>query len=141
MPIRRPVPLVLFSSLALFASCASAPSPAAQLPGTWEPVKASLGGKELPNAFFQGGKLVLTATTYEFSGDEGTWSVVPGGPPLRMDIVGTKGPNQGRTMHSIFQIAGDDLTICYQLGPGERPQAFTTTEGTKEFLVHYRRAK
>jgi hypothetical protein len=45
----------------------------------------------------------------------------------------------GRTILAIHELQGDQLTICYQLGPGERPGGFTSPKGSKVLLVRYKR--
>ena len=63
------------------------------------------------------------------------------GRPAAMDIHGQEGPNAGRTIQAIYQLAGDQLTVCYQLGAGERPAEFKSPAGSQVLLVHYRRVK
>jgi uncharacterized protein (TIGR03067 family) len=41
--------------------------------------------------------------------------------PPAMDIVGRSGPHAGRTMRAIYQLHGDELTVCYDLEGRERP--------------------
>ena len=41
--------------------------------------------------------------------------------PATMDIVGRSGPHAGRTMRAIYELHGDELTVCYDLEDGERP--------------------
>jgi hypothetical protein len=38
-----------------------------------------------------------------------------------MDIVGRSGPHAGRTMRAIYQLRGDELTVCYDLEGRGRP--------------------
>ncbi|HTA64642.1 MAG TPA: TIGR03067 domain-containing protein [Xanthomonadaceae bacterium] len=109
------------------------------LVGQWTPENAELAGKDFPVANFAGASLQMTETTYAFAGDRGTYAVVSLAPPARMDIQGVEGPNAGRLIPAIYQINGDDLTVCYQLGPGVRPKDFTSPEGSQILLVHYRR--
>lgn len=90
-------------------------------------------------ANFGGATLSLTADTYEFAGDRGTYSVSPAASPARMDIRGREGPNRVRTIPAIYELAGDQLTICYQLGPGERPRDFTSPKGSQVLIVRYKR--
>jgi uncharacterized protein (TIGR03067 family) len=134
--IERVLPALLFA-LSL-AGCTSAPT-GATLAGHWGPVTAELGGKDFPVANFDGGTLLLTADRYDFAGDNGTYQLLPGGPPAQMDIHGQVGPNAGRTIPVIYLLAGDQLTVCYQLGPGERPSDFTSPPGSKILLVRYKR--
>jgi len=54
-------------------------------------------------------------------------------------IHGEVGPNAGRTIPAIFELSGDRLTVCYQLGKGERPAAFDSKLGPQVLLIHYKR--
>jgi uncharacterized protein (TIGR03067 family) len=134
---RRVLPVVL-SALAI-VSCSSSPRSGPTLAGQWAPVTAELGGGAFPVANFGGATLSLTADTYEFAGDKGTYSVSLAVSPARMDIRGREGPNAGRTIPAIYELAGDQLTICYQLGPGERPRDFTSPKGSQVLIVRYKR--
>jgi uncharacterized protein (TIGR03067 family) len=115
-------------------------APAATLGGQWTPVSAELGGQDFPIANFAGATLRLTSDTYEFGGDKGTYSVLSTSSPAQMDIHGSQGPNAGRTIPAIYGVAGDQLTVCYQLGSGPRPSDFSSPTGTRVLLVHYRRS-
>jgi uncharacterized protein (TIGR03067 family) len=109
------------------------------LAGQWAPQSAELGGQVFPVATFGGATLLLTADTYEFAGDKGTYATVSTSPPAGMDIRGREGPNAGRTIQAIYRLAGDALTVCYQLGPGARPSDFTSAGGSQVLLVRYQR--
>ena len=120
-------------------ACAPTPIAPLTLAGEWAPVSAELGGRAFPVASFGGATLRLTADTYEFAGDRGTYALLSSGPPASMDIRGREGPNAGRTIQTIFRLAGDSLTVCYQLGPGERPSDFATARGSQVLLIRYQR--
>jgi uncharacterized protein (TIGR03067 family) len=109
------------------------------LAGQWAPQSAELGGQAFPVANFAGATLRLTADTYEFAGDKGSFALVSTSAPAKMDIRGREGPNAGRTILAIYELAGDQLTICYQLGPGARPTDFNSASGPQVLLVHYKR--
>ncbi len=130
----------ILSALLLAAVLAGCPS-SKNVAGTWAPVRARLAGNEFPIAAFAGGKLQLTANTYEFAGDKGTYAVVSTKAPAQMDIHGVEGPNAGKDIPAIFALEGDSLTICYQLGAGERPGAFESPSGSKVLLITYAREK
>lgn len=133
LPMLLPGVLV---ALALAAcSCSTGPS----LPGNWAPESAELGGKIFPVAAFEGATLRLTADAYDFGGDKGTYTLLSTNPPAGMDIHGQVGPNAGRTIKAIYAVSGDQLTVCYQLGPGERPAEFNSAAGPQVLLVRYRR--
>jgi uncharacterized protein (TIGR03067 family) len=56
-----------------------------------------------------------------------------------MDILGTEGPNKGKTFLAIYELTGDSLKICYDLEGKTRPTEFRTNPGTQLFLVLYKR--
>ena len=113
--------------------------PGAALAGDWAPVSAVMGGKDFPVASFGGARLHLTGQAYVFAGDRGTYKLVSVAPPARMDIHGEEGPNAGKLIPTVYQVNGDQLDICYQLGPGVRPHDFTSPNGSQILLIHYRR--
>jgi len=108
--------------------------------GTWILTSAEMAGKKLPDQGLKGTKLVLNAGHYQLQIDEGTYKILPG-TPAAMDIVGTNGPNKGKTFLAVYELKGDKLEICYDLEGKTRPTEFKTTPGTKQFLVSYVRDK
>ena len=58
-----------------------------------------------------------------------------------MDIVGTDGPNKGKTILGIYELKEDTLRICYDLTGKGRPTEFVTKKDAPLFLVVYKRAK
>jgi uncharacterized protein (TIGR03067 family) len=58
-----------------------------------------------------------------------------------MDIVGTKGPNKGKTILAVYEIKDDTLRVCYDLSGKARPKEFKTKADTQLFLVEYKREK
>ena len=111
--------------------------------GTWKPVAAELGGKPFPDEVLKTMKLVLSdgkyAVTVGERTDEGTVKLDPAKTPRAMDIVGTKGPNQGKTIPAIYELTGNTLRICYDLSGKAHPKEFKTEAGTQLFLVEYKR--
>ena len=137
--IRRRLSALLVA-LAIGA-CSSTSTTRPTLAGKWAPLSAELGGQVFHVESFNGATLQLTMDTYEFAGDKGTYSVLSTSKPARMDIRGREGPNAGRTIQSIYELAGDQLTVCYQLGSGDRPSDFTPPKGSQVFLVRYKRVQ
>jgi uncharacterized protein (TIGR03067 family) len=116
------------------------------LQGSWVPAKAELGGQPLPSDVLKTITLKLTNQDYEVTitgeqSDAGTWSIDPSSKPKGMTIVGTKGPNAGKTFPCIYELKGDTFRICYDLSGAKRPTEFKTTAGTKLYLVTYNRKK
>jgi uncharacterized protein (TIGR03067 family) len=138
----RGIFLLLGLMVALALTACSSPEVTGQtLAGQWAPQSAELGGQALPVASFKGATLRLTTDTYEFAGDKGTIALLPASSPASMDIHGQEGPNAGRTIQAIYELAGEQLTVCYQLGSGERPGEFKSAKGSKVLLIHYKRVR
>ena len=107
--------------------------------GTWEMIRAESGGENSPDLLALRVELELTADTYvvrfaEKTADRGTYTATA--PALT--LLGLDGPNRGRTIPCIFQLAGDRLRICYGLD-GTAPTAFATAAGSAHYLATYRR--
>jgi uncharacterized protein (TIGR03067 family) len=113
--------------------------------GTWVPASAELGGKMFPDELRKSIKLVVKDDTYTVTigktVDQGTVKLKPTAKPKELDITGTDGPNKGKTILAIYELDGDTLRVCYDLGGKNRPTAFESKEGTQLFLVTYKREK
>lgn len=109
------------------------------LTGRWDMIKAELAGENAPDMLALRVELELTAITYvvRFAGqiaDRGTY-VLDG---QTLTLTGTEGPNQGRIIPCILQLAGDRLRVCYGLD-GTVPTEFATKPGVQHYLATYRR--
>ena len=60
--------------------------------------------------------------------------------PPTMDIVGRRGPHAGRTMRAIYELRGDELTVCYDLEDRERPAKLQPQDDQLLLLITYTRA-
>lgn len=114
--------------------------------GTWLPTDAELAGEKFPEEIRKTLKLVIKDNNYTVSVDEkldkGTVKLNPSTKPKEMDIIGVEGPNKGKTFLAIYEIDGDTLKVCYDLGGTKRPVEFKTSkESPTLFLVTYKRQK
>jgi uncharacterized protein (TIGR03067 family) len=113
--------------------------------GTWSPAAAELGGKMFPEEMRKAMKLEVKDDKYTVTVgkavDKGTLKRNPATKPKEMDIVGTDGPNKGKTILAIYEREGDTLKICYDLGGKGRPTSFNTEGDPLLFLVTYKREK
>jgi uncharacterized protein (TIGR03067 family) len=73
--------------------------------------------------------------------DRGTDTLDSTTTPKSMTIIGTAGPNIGRTFPAIFELKGDTLRICYDLSGAKHPTEFKSIAGTRLYLVTYNRKK
>jgi len=133
--------LTLAASLSVFA----ADSPAKPLEGKWLPVAAQLGGQAMDDAILKTISLKLESGKYEvFVGehpDRGTYTTDATTSPKSITVVGTEGPNQGKTFPAIYELKDDTLRICYDLSGAKRPTEFKSVAGTKLYLVTYKRKR
>ena len=126
--------ILLISISSLAAIGAEDSSEVKALQGTWEPVKAELGGKPMPDAVLKTITLKLNKNEYDVTivgeqPDHGTWTLDSSAKPKGMTISGVKGPNAGKTFPAIYEIKSDTLRVCYDLSGAKRPAEFKTTAG------------
>ncbi len=136
--------LALMAAIVLPLGHAGGPEKdAKQLEGDWAPVSAEMAGKKMPDEFVKAISLNVKDGRYTVAvgktKDEGTVSIDGTKKPKTMDLVGTDGPNKGKTILTIYEITGDTMKVCYDLGEKGRPTDFATKEGSLQFLVTYKR--
>jgi uncharacterized protein (TIGR03067 family) len=116
-----------------------------KLEGTWKPMTAELAGKPFPDEIVKSMTLVLTDGKYTVTvgkqTDEGTWKLDLAKKPRALDVMGTAGPNKGKTFLAIYELADKTLRVCYDLSGKARPKEFKTSPDTLLFMVEYRREK
>jgi uncharacterized protein (TIGR03067 family) len=117
----------------------------AEMNGTWLPSEAELDGEKLPEKLFKSIKLVVKDEKYTVTVgeqvDEGTVTLDLESDPTGMEIKGTKGPNEGKTIPAIYELKDDVLKVCYNLEGKDRPKEFKTTAGSKFYMVTYKKEK
>lgn len=136
---------VCVGSLAFGDDATKAKDDAKKMEGTWKPVTAEIAGKPFADEVLKTMKLVLADGKYTVTvgeqTDEGTVKLDPTKEPRTMDIMGTKGPNKGKTIPAIYELKDNTLRICYDLSGKAHPKEFKTKADTQLFLVEYKREK
>jgi len=134
--------------LAVALSCvfaADLPDDGKTIQGDWVPVSAELAGQPMPEALLKTISLNMDKGKYEvFVGqepDRGTYALDSAAKPKGITVVGTEGPNKGKTFPAIYELNGDTLRICYDLSGAKRPAEFKSVARTKLYLVSYKRKK
>ena len=139
------VALLLILGDASFGQGEDAKDDGKKIQGTWLPTEADLGGQKFPEETLKTMKLVLKDDTYTVTvgkqDDKGTVKLESSKTPKTMDIVGTEGPNKGKTILAIYELKEDKLRICYRLKGEKRPTEFKTGSDGSLFLVSYERQK
>jgi uncharacterized protein (TIGR03067 family) len=137
--------LVLTATLACISRADDAKDDGKSIDGTWVPSAAELGGEKFPDEVRKTIKLVIGDGQYTVmvgtNPDKGNIRLDPSKNPKAMNIIGTEGPNKGKTILAIYDKTDDTLKICYDLSGRARPTEFKTTKGSQLFLVTYNRAK
>lgn len=87
----------------------------------------------------QAGEFRIVDTTNRVV-DSGHYQVDAQRSPPTMDIVGENGPHAGRTMLAIYELRGDELTVCYDLERSERPANLTPRRDQPKLRITYTRA-
>ena len=110
------------------------------------PVAADVAGKPLVVGELRVKYLVFDSGGYSIIDrsnrvvDSGNYMVNEMASPATMDIVGRDGPNAGRTMLAIYQLVGDNLTVCYDLDSKDRPTDMLPKQDQLLLSITYARA-
>jgi len=136
---------ILFSGL-VFAAPDPVKMEFEKLQGTWDVVSVEEGGKKLPAEKTRGWTLTVKGESYTFRAGEqvieGIYKLDPASKPRTLNAERTIGEDKGKTLHGIYDLAGDELKMCFSLpGADKRPTAFTTGEGGGHRLYVFSRAK
>lgn len=112
--------------------------------GTWQILRAELGGQPMPADAAAKVELEFSDTNYtvRFGGeatDFGTYEIQTTADSHQLALTGTEGVNAGRTIPAIMQLNGDRLRICYALEGSSAPTEFQAPAGTLRYLATYRR--
>jgi uncharacterized protein (TIGR03067 family) len=139
------IALAMFALLAPYSRSGGDKDKNDSIQGTWLPSAAELGGEKVPDEVRKTIKLVVKGDNYTVlvgtKADKGTLKLDPSAKPKAIDIIGTEGPNKGKTILAIYERSGDTLRVCYDLDGKSRPTEFKTKAGTKLFLVTYQLEK
>jgi uncharacterized protein (TIGR03067 family) len=137
--------LAILISLVIFGfNCSSTKNTAVKpgkLNGVWIPIKQEMGGKALPQAFFEKQKLIISGSAYTFiaeSVDKGILEYHGD----KMDIYGKEGVNEGKHFTAIFkyEYENEQLTVCYNLSGDSYPEGFETKDKPAFFLTVYKKS-
>ncbi len=143
MLLKRFLPLAV--ALIFPVAVRSGDKDADAMQGAWLPESAELAGKEFPEQVRKIMKLEIKDDKYTVTVgpnvDKGTVKLKSSAKPKEIDIIGGEGPNKGKTFLAIYELDGDTLKICYDLGGKNRPTEFKTKENSALFLVTYKREK
>jgi uncharacterized protein (TIGR03067 family) len=72
--------------------------------------------------------------------DRGHYRLDEARSPPAMDIMGEAGPYAGRTMLAVYELRGDELTVCYDLERLQRPADLNPRRNQPLLRITYARA-
>ena len=137
--------------VATFLLGADAPSDAAKkelakLDGEWSMVSATRDGQALPEDMVKTAKRVakdgeITVTFGEMVYMKAKVTIDPSKKPKTIDYAVTEGGNKGKTVLGIYELDGDTVKFCFGGPEKERPDDFTSKEGSGRVLSVWKRDK
>jgi uncharacterized protein (TIGR03067 family) len=111
--------------------------------GTWTFLRLEIDGAAMP-ATALAAELLMDGNRFRMNSPEaaydGVFTIDATQRPHRIDIDFVEGPEAGNRAEGIFQLDGDDLTICVGVVGATRPLRFVTTAGSGHALEILRRA-
>jgi uncharacterized protein (TIGR03067 family) len=87
---------------------------------------------------FKGKQVLLRHSKDEGKEEEGTFKADPKKSPKHLDIT-----IKNKTLHGIYELKGDELTVCYEAGDkaDNRPSQFATNKEEELVLIVFKRQK
>jgi uncharacterized protein (TIGR03067 family) len=114
------------------------------LEGEWHFVGLQVDGNDVPASLTGQSRLMMDGARFRMESPEanydGTFTIDAESEPMRIDIAFVEGPEAGHTSLGIFELSGDQLTMCLGLTGATRPVSFSTSPGSGHALERLRRA-
>jgi uncharacterized protein (TIGR03067 family) len=114
--------------------------------GVWTFDSVEMGGMKDPpenlkdmTLSFEGAKHTVTKAGQAIQ--SGTQTIDPSKSPKTIDVTITEGPSKGLVMLGIYDITGDTLKVCFDMGGKKRPTEFKSAPGSATFFNVHKRMK
>src|SRR5437762_5370865 len=114
------------------------------LEGEWRFVGLQVDGSDMPAAVTAQSRILMDGDRFRTESPEanyeGVFTIDASTEPMRIDIEFVEGPEAGNWSYGIYELNGDQLTICLGLTGAQRPRAFATKKDSGHALEKLRRA-
>ena len=115
------------------------------LEGEWRFVGLQVDGSDMPGAATAQSRILIDGDRFRTESPEanydGVFSIDASADPMRIDIEFVEGPEAGNSSQGIFELHGDQLTICLGVVGASRPKGFSTKKGSGHALERLRRGR
>ena len=114
------------------------------LEGDWRFASLEIDGVTAPGAALTQSRLLIDGDRFRTETPEavyeGVFTIDPEATPPQITIEFVEGPEAGNRSEGLYELNGDQLTLCLGLTGASRPVAFTTRPGSGHALERLRRA-
>jgi uncharacterized protein (TIGR03067 family) len=114
------------------------------LEGEWRFVSLDVDGTPMPTAALASSRLLIDGDRFRTESPEATYEGVFNidveRSPAHIDIEFVDGPEAGAWSYGLYELHGDQLTLCLGLAGSSRPTAFAAKPGSGHALERLRRA-
>ncbi len=114
--------------------------------GAWTFESSESGGQKIPVEQLKDFVLTFDGAKHTVKNgaqviQAGTQTLAPSKSPKTIDVTLTEGPMKGAVMLGIYEIDGDTLRVCFDMGGKERPTEFKSPPGSATSVNVHKRAK
>jgi uncharacterized protein (TIGR03067 family) len=114
------------------------------LEGDWRFMTLEIDGSSVPSEMLGASRLLIDGDRFRTESPEATYegifTIDVEANPAHIDIEFVAGPDAGSWSYGLYELHGDQLTLCLGLAGASRPAAFATQPGSGHALEHLRRA-
>jgi uncharacterized protein (TIGR03067 family) len=100
----------------------------AKFEGTWQIFSLEVEGRKIPQEAINESRLIIKGKEFtmkeKIATYKGTFLIDPTKKPKTIDMKFTEGPEKGNTSLGIYQLDGDDFTLCLTITAKDRPTEF-----------------
>ena len=114
------------------------------LEGEWHFVSLEVDGTAMPAAALSASRLLIDGDLFRTESPEaiydGIFTIDVEASPKRIDFEFVEGPEAGNWSYGLYELNGDQLTLCLGLTGASRPAGFSTAPSSGHALERLRRA-